>query len=319
MNIRARSIWRNSILVSAIAAGLSLGVAHAQRNDRSSAPAAQSGQPAQAASADDKKAQQSRQVLASRLIGMGVRDGQGMDLGEIQDLAIDAKSGQVRYALVEFDSGYLAGDRTVPVPLKEFRLSSNGNSLVQANAKKDQLQKLAVKASDWNGTFLGNEERLAQLDQAWGLPRQAGASLMRGNTVMDKEVQDRSGADIGEIEDLLIDMDRQKVNYAMLEFERSWLKPEKTVAVPFNAFSRTGGEKFVMDVNREKLRDLQGLTPEQRRNPDDPQVAAIVERHIVFFGTDRTAGAKADGGAQPNTRSSGAGPAAGASSSQQNK
>lgn len=64
-------------------------------------------------------------------------------------------------------------------------------------------------------------------------------------------------------------MDQQKVHYALLEFERRWLKPEKTVAAPLAAFSNPAGsgDELVMDVNPAKIKDMKGLTRAQMRDP----------------------------------------------------
>jgi sporulation protein YlmC with PRC-barrel domain len=296
---------KRSLLVCGVALGTAFGV-HAQQNTAGNTP--------DTASAKSSKQQagqgQMRSMLASRLIGMTVQGAQGNKLGEVEDLAVDVKSGQVRYAVLAFDPGFLSAERLVPVPVKELRAAPEGDRLVYQKASKEQLEKRAVKRSDWNDAFVGNAQRIAALDESWGLPKSSGGTLMRANNLLDKEVQNKSGENIGEIEDLVIDMGRQQVHYAMLEFERSWLKPEKTVAVPLSAFSRpaSGGDELVMDVNQAKVKDMKGLTAEQRRNPDDPEVIAVIERHIVFLEpAASTAGAGGGSGATPDTRASGAG------------
>lgn len=274
--------------------------------------------PAAAASASNANASSSpqaqptaiRQQRASRIIGMNVRGPKGENLGEIEDLAIDMKTGQVHFAVLEFDPGFLSGERLIPIPVKELKMAQNNSALVYQKADKAQLEKRSMNKSDWNDGFVRSEDRMGKLAEAWGLPRPSGGTLVRADFLMDKEVRNRAGEDIGEIEDLVINMDHQKVHYAMLEFERSWLKPEKTVAVPLTAFSMPANNmnELVMDVNRDRVKDMQGLTREQIRDPDDPRVVAVIERHIVFLdpASNQAAGSKSD------TRASGAG-ASGAS------
>jgi sporulation protein YlmC with PRC-barrel domain len=313
--IQLQHSWMaRSLVVSAIALGTAATAQTGQdagqvRTDTNGTRAAGQSQPAQ-----------NRQQLASDLIGMSVRGSQGNNIGQVEDLAIDMQSGQVRYAVLEFDRGFLAGERMVPIPLKELRMGADGNSLAYHKGSKQQLEKMAMNKSQWNSDLMRDKARLAKLDSGWGLPPFSGSSLVRANDLMDKEVQNKAGEHIGEIEDLVINMDQQKVNYAMLEFERSWLTPERTVAVLLSAFSNPSrsGDDLVMDVSKDRAREMKGLTREQMRNPDAPEVVALIERHFIFLepasaarGTRATA---AD--TKPETRSMGGAGASSAASGQ---
>lgn len=327
MNQRAQLQLKQSVLACALAFGTAF-TAHAAQpatgtaGKQEAAAATAGGPPATQQGQKSQNNQQARQgqmreMLASRLIGMKVQGAQGEKLGEVEDLAVDLKSGQVRYAVLAVDPGFLSAERMVPVPVKELRTAQDGDRLVYQKADKEQLEKRAVNRSDWNDDFVGNAQRMASLDESWGMPKSSGGPLMRANNLLDKEVQNKAGENIGEIEDLVINMDRQQVHYAMLEFERSWLKPEKTVAVPLNAFSRPSGgsDELVMDVNQAKVKDMKGLTREQRRHPNDPDVVAVVERHIVFLKPEAsTANAGSASGTTPDTRASGAGSGSGSGS-----
>lgn len=312
MTTRAHRRFTRSILASAVAVGAVIG-AHAAQPSAGAAnkSGTATSQPAKQQSAQAQK----REMLASRLIGMRVQGAQGNNIGEVEDLAVDLKSGQVRYAVLAFDPGFLSAERLVPVPVKELRVAQGGDRLVYQKASKDQLEKRAMDRSDWTDDFVRSAERIARLDESWGMPKSSG-TLFRASNLMDKEVQNRAGENIGEIEELVIDMDRQRVHYAMLEFERGWLKPEKTVAVPLSAFSRpaAGSDELVMDVTQAKLKDVKGLTREQRRNPSSPEAVAVIERHIVLLepGASTTAGSGGSG-TTPDTRASGAGGAPGGS------
>lgn len=295
-----------SALTLAIFAGLSAGAIASQPG--SSASARTQGAPSQQgpAATDSGKAQVSaRQRLASRIVGMNVRGAQGTNIGQLEDLAIDLKTGEVRYAMLEFDRGFLSGGRVVPVPLSHLRLGPDENSLVYQSANRQKLEASAMSQSQWND-LVRNADRLTQVDRGWGLQPLRGAQMIRANDLLDKEVQDRSGEHIGEIEDLVIDMERQKVRYAMLEFERSWIRPEKTVAVPLTSFMKpVGGDEITLDIAKDKVAGMTGLTREQMRRPADPEVIAVVERQLVFLQpASRSATSDTQG-----TRASGAGPA----------
>lgn len=302
---RQASLLARSVIVSTIALGTAFGVQASQSaSDKSNS----STKSAQANDKGKKESAQRSHVPATDMIGMNVRGQQESDIGQVEDLAIDMKSGQVRYALVEFDPGFLSGERLVPVPLKELKMGLYGRALVFQNASKDKLEKMAMKKTDWNDGLVLDKDRLAKLDAAWGLPRAEGASVVRANNLLDKEVQNKAGENIGEIEELVINMDQQKVTYAMLEFERSWLTPERTVAVPLTAFSNPAGsgDELVMDVSKQKAKDMKGLTRAQMRSLDQPEVIAIVQRHIVFLEPTADSAGRTASGTKPDTRSAGA-------------
>lgn len=278
--IQLQHSWvARSLVVSAIALGTAAAAQTGQ--DAGKARASTNGTPA----AGQSQPAQVRQQLASDVIGMSVRGAQGNNIGQVEDLAIDMQSGQVRYAVLEFDRGFLAGERMVPIPVKELQMGADGNSLAYQKGSKEQLEKMAMNKSEWNSDLMRDQARLAKLDNGWGLPPFSGSSLVRASDLMDKEVQNKAGEQIGEIEDLVINMGQQKVHYAMLEFERSWLTPERTVAVPLSAFSNLArsGDDLVMDVSKDRAGTMKGLTREQMRNPDAPEVVALIERHFIFL------------------------------------
>jgi sporulation protein YlmC with PRC-barrel domain len=79
-------------------------------------------------------------VLASKLIGKDIEDRQGKNIGEIDDLVIDASSGRVYFAAVDFDSGFMKGGlHPAPLSAFSFREGKVGEKLV-LNADKNQLK-----------------------------------------------------------------------------------------------------------------------------------------------------------------------------------
>ena len=310
MNKHFRSGFARSMMVCAVAGLVSVGAQGQQAAGKPAAPADNR------AAAAQKQTQQVRRLLASNIVGMSVRGAQGNNIGQVEDLAIDMKTGQVRYAVLAFDPGFLSGERMVPIPMKELRMGNDRNSLVYQK-NKEQLERIAMNKSEWNDELVRNKERLAKIDLAWGMPPFNGTTLVRASNLMDKEVQNKAGENIGEIEDLVISMDQGKVHYAMLEFERGWLTPERTVAVPTSLFGNPAGsgDELVIDVTKDRAKEMKGLTREQRRNPEAPELVAIVERHFVFLDPTKGAGDAqgASMGGKNDPRASGAPGASGSS------
>lgn len=61
-------------------------------------------------------------ILGSKLIGMGVENSQGENLGEVKDIMIDS-TGKVRYAAVSYGGFMGMGEKMYAVPLDAFTFS----------------------------------------------------------------------------------------------------------------------------------------------------------------------------------------------------
>ena len=74
---------------------------------------------------------------ASELLDADIVSREGNDIGEIEDLVVNAQDGKLRYAVLEFDKGWLQGDKLVSVPTDA--LSPRDDDELTFNGTKDQL------------------------------------------------------------------------------------------------------------------------------------------------------------------------------------
>jgi sporulation protein YlmC with PRC-barrel domain len=74
--------------------------------------------------------QQSHDWLATRLLNDRVRNSAGEDLGKIEDLAIDAETGRIQYAILSFGGLLGLGDRLFPIPWHRLTLSPSHDYLL---------------------------------------------------------------------------------------------------------------------------------------------------------------------------------------------
>lgn len=84
-------------------------------------------------------------IRASQLIGMDIKNSKGEDIGEIEDLVIDA-SGRVRYAAVEYGGVLGVGSKFFAVPFEAFRVRQDPDDpddaddvVLTLDVTKDQL------------------------------------------------------------------------------------------------------------------------------------------------------------------------------------
>jgi len=64
-----------------------------------------------------------REMRASQLIGMDVEGSDGKHVGKIRDLVVNVTTGEVRYAMLEFDPGIFSSEMVFAIPLKELALT----------------------------------------------------------------------------------------------------------------------------------------------------------------------------------------------------
>lgn len=111
-------------------------------------------------------------LRASDVIGMDVLDSSGTEIGEIEDLVVDFSSGNVHYAVLEFDRRWNPNDKLVALPVDSFRLTSDGKDLT-INRTREQianapsfdrrewpaLSEFRGQVSRWNDSTIGMDNR----------------------------------------------------------------------------------------------------------------------------------------------------------------
>ena len=199
-------------------------------------------------------------IRASEMIGKTVSGADGNTVGEIRDLVINMKSGDVRYAMLEFDPGFFKSEKVFAVPLRDLTLAGDGNGLRYASVKREQLEKTAVSKADWQKA-LDNRRYVDGLDRNFGFSPPTGeARSIRATKLLGKDVDNRRGDGIGEIQDLVVDLDTGKVGYAVLAFDPSWFSRDKLYAFRLSSFVLASGRNdLVLDVDERRLRAMKNF------------------------------------------------------------
>jgi sporulation protein YlmC with PRC-barrel domain len=98
------------------------------------------------------------EMMRTTVIGSG-----GERIGNIDDVVIDLRSGQIQYAVVSFDRGWFAQDRQVALPLNQFQHFAGRNEL-QLGLTREQVAKApGFDRSRW--TTLDDPDFRAQIDR----------------------------------------------------------------------------------------------------------------------------------------------------------
>lgn len=225
-----------------------------------------------AVSAKDMKTQPATMhaVRASKFIGMKVKGGQGKDVGEIKDLIVNVNTGDVRYALLEFDPGFFKSEKLFAVPLKELSMDSEKDTLRYADTSRKQMEKAGVDKADWKKA-VDNRRYVEGLDQNYGFKPVAGTSRsFRASELIGKDVNSRAGKDIGDVKELVIDLGAAKISYAVLAFDPSWTTGEKLYAFPLTAFKlEKDKDDLMLDVDKAMLASMKAFDANKWSNLND--------------------------------------------------
>jgi sporulation protein YlmC with PRC-barrel domain len=94
-------------------------------------------------------------------------------------------------------------------------------------------------------------------------------NVVSTTAIIGDSVVNRAGENLGKIEELMLDLEKGRVAYAVLSFGGFLKMGEKLFAVPFEALKLDAKrEHFTLDVDKDKLKNAPGF---DKNNP--PKVA----------------------------------------------
>ncbi len=226
--------------------------------------------------------QASRYIRASKMIGMNVKNAEGENLGEIKDLIVDVANARVYYAVLEFGGFLGLGEKLFAYPVRAFRIAADLDDLV-LNVDDAKLKAAPGFARDnwpdW-ATYRSDVDRYH--GATISLKSMPGQKLRRASELIGKDVNDRSGNDVGEIEDIVVNMGNGRIQYAVLEFDRSWNLNDTLLAVPMRAFTYPGDrDELVMNVDKSRLDTKRVFDKNRWPDLNDPKYVVDVDRYLV--------------------------------------
>lgn len=101
-------------------------------------------------------------------------------------------------------------------------------------------------------------------------------------TIIGDKVVNRTGESFGKIEELMLDLEKGRVAYAVLSFGGVMGMGEKLFAIPFEALKLDATrEHFTLDVDKEKMRNAPGFDKKNLPQASDRTWGAEVYK---FYG-----------------------------------
>jgi len=111
-----------------------------------------------------------------------------------------------------------------------------------------------------------------------------GPSLMGADTLLGEKVVNAYEVELGDIKEIMLDMQTGQVAYAVLAFGGFMGMGEKLFAVPWQALHLdTANKRFVLNVDKDRLKTAPGFNKDAWPDMADMQWANSIH---AFYGTD---------------------------------
>lgn len=113
--------------------------------------------------------------------------------------------------------------------------------------------------------------------------------LLSASSLCGDKVKNNEGEDLGEVKELMIDVNTGKVEYAVLSYGGIFGLGDKLFAVPWDCLCVNEQEKcFEMHVKKEQLENSPGFDKDSWPDQKDPDWEAKVKKYYQFDNPDNS-------------------------------
>jgi sporulation protein YlmC with PRC-barrel domain len=237
----------------------------------------------------------------SQTIGMPVRNKNNENIGKIDDLVIDMKSGDVCYAALSFGGVAGIGSKLFAVPLQAmtFKFGDPNKANDRAfifDVNKDQLDKSpGFDSSHWPD--VADKQWSAGIDKHYNINRAnttvkesnattpiAYETVFRASKIKSMKVKNDANQNLGSIDDLVINLPHGKVKYVALSYGSTLGLGGKLFAVPLSAMTLTHAQNetfLLVHVSEDALKNAPGsFDKDHWPNTADPNWAKEIDPYF---------------------------------------
>jgi sporulation protein YlmC with PRC-barrel domain len=225
-------------------------------------------------------------LSASTLTGDKVVNRDGDDLGDVEDLMIDLTRGRIAYAVLSFGGFLGLGEKLFAVPWEAMGLDLEEERLI-LNVEEETLEDApGFDKDDWPGTpakdFVRQTYDYYGYAPYWrlGEEREEESQLslvLSASTLMGDNVVNAEGDDLGELQELMIDLDTGGIAYAVLSFGGFLDVGDKLFAIPWEAITvDEAEERLILDIDEETLENAPGFDKDDWPSTRDRQYVSQV-------------------------------------------
>jgi len=223
------------------------------------------------------------------IVGLAVKNKAGENIGKIDDLVIDMKSGGVRYAALAYGGVAGVGSKLFAVPLDKmtFVMGEPNNQASRHfvfDVAKDELDKSnGFDTSHWphdaDSKWAG--ERKHEPASAGGATV-AYETVFRASKIKGMEVRNEANEHLGSSDELVIDIPKAHVKYVALSFGSWFTGGNKLFAVPLAHCKLTHANDktfFTVNVSKDALNNAPGFDKNHWPNTADPNWAKTIDTY----------------------------------------
>jgi sporulation protein YlmC with PRC-barrel domain len=200
---------------------------------------------------------QEGEMRANELIGMKVTDSQGKELGEISELVLDLQGGKVHAAVLEFGGILGMGEKNYAFPVSQLKQGKDRNQLTMDIDKQKLENAEGFAKGEWPemdaeywGRVGGQASAGETRPQGQAQGQKQSMVLVRASELEGKNVQDKSGEEVGEIRDVMVDLDSGELRNIVID-----VKEAGEANVPAKSLTKGTGDQFVLsDMSADQLR-----------------------------------------------------------------
>ncbi len=197
-------------------------------------------------------------------------------------MTFDVNNERVFYEVLEF-SGFLSmGEKLFAYPMRSFKHSGDNMDKLVLNVDKDKLKAAPGFARDiWPNwlTYGGEVDR--HYAETVKLKERPNQILCRASESIGKNANDRAGKAMGEIDEIVVEMNNAKIQYAVLEVNLSWNLKDKLIALPMRAFTYPADkDDLILNVDKAAIDTTRAFDNNRWPNLNDPNCVIGIDRYL---------------------------------------
>ena len=196
----------------------------------------------------------------SQLIGMEVTDRQGKDIGEIEDVVIDLQGGKVHAAVLSFGGFMGIGEKQFAFPVSELKPGKEDKLTMDIDRQKLENRE-GFAQGQWpamDDEYWGRVGGQGKAAAGGGAQQAQKMTLVRASELKGKSVSDNSGKEVGEIRDVIVDLNRGEVKSIAIEVQdgggQAMVKP--------GALAQGTGDKLLIGMSADELKSQAKQAPQ---------------------------------------------------------
>jgi sporulation protein YlmC with PRC-barrel domain len=239
-----------------------------------------------------------RDFRTADIIGLPVKNNKHEDLGKIDDLVIDMKNGEVRYAAIAYGGVAGIGSKLFAVPFQKmtfmFGEPNKANSRhFMFDVSKEQLENSpGFDSSHWPN--VADTQWGASVDKHYNFNRTtttanpdkqqtvAYETVFRASKIKGMEVRNDKNEHLGSIDDLVIEIGKGQVKYLALSYGSWFTGGNKLFAVPLSSFTLTHDNNktfFTVHASQDALKNAPGFDKNNWPDTADPNWAKGIDTY----------------------------------------